>query len=135
MTVPSAATSISITIARRAWPSPRDVRSVESFSGSIGKIWAAVYTDVVLVRAWPSMAEPIFTTASTSATATRILTAPSAIGSATESWSRSRESSLSIEHQRRPRRSRIEGSVSVAAFAIESVSVTTAAENSGNRPR
>ncbi len=46
---------------------------------------AAVYTDVVLVRAWPSMAEPFLTRASTSATATRIRTEPPGAGSATES--------------------------------------------------
>ena len=53
-----------MTMARRSWPSPRDVRSVESFSGRIGKTSAAVYTDVVLVRAWPSIAEPSLTVAS-----------------------------------------------------------------------
>jgi hypothetical protein len=55
-------------------PSEGDVRSVESFSGSIGKISAAVQTEVVSVRAWPSNAEPFFTIASTSATATKIFT-------------------------------------------------------------
>src|SRR3989441_11373377 len=122
-------------MAKRAWPSPRDVRSVESFSGSIGKTSAAVYTEVVLVRAWPSMAEPSFTKASTSATATRIFVAPCALGSATESWSRWRESSLSIEAQRRLRRSRMDGSVAAAAFAKACVSSRTAGEKSGCRPR
>jgi short chain dehydrogenase len=56
-------------------------------------------------------------------------------GSATESWSRSRESSLSIEHQSRPRRSRMEGSVSAAAPATAPVSAKTAAEKSGSSPR
>src|SRR2546426_6193955 len=123
-----------MTIARRAWPSPSDVRSVESFSGSIGKTSAAVYTDVVLVRAWASIAEPSFTVVSTSATATRIFTTPSVIGCATVSWSRSRESSLSIEAQRRPRRSRIDGPASAAAFALASVSAKAAGEKSGSRP-
>ena len=43
------------------------------------------------------MAEPALTTASTSATATRIFILPPGSASATVSWSRSRESSLSIE--------------------------------------
>ena len=38
-----------MTIASRPRPRSSDVRSVESFSGSIGKISAAVYTEVVLV--------------------------------------------------------------------------------------
>jgi hypothetical protein len=41
-TVPSASTPISMTIASRSWSSPREVRSVENFRGSIGKISAAV---------------------------------------------------------------------------------------------
>jgi len=67
--------TISTTIASRSTFAFSDVRSVESCSGSIGKISAAVYTEVVLCRACWSMAEPGFTSASTSATATRILTA------------------------------------------------------------
>ncbi len=42
VTVPSEAITISITIARRSSLSPSDVRSVDSFSGSIGKTSAAV---------------------------------------------------------------------------------------------
>ena len=100
---------------RRSWFSARQVRSVESRSGSIGKICAAVYTEVVLVRACSSTGEPTATVTSTSAIATRMRTAPSASGCATDSWSRSRESSLSIEHHRSERRSRISGARSVAA--------------------
>jgi len=69
-----ASTTNSTTTASRSSSRFSEVRSVESFSGSIGKISAAVYTEVVLWRACPSMAEPSFTSASTSATATRILT-------------------------------------------------------------
>jgi hypothetical protein len=36
-----------MTIAKRSWSSPSDVRSVENRSGSIGKIPAAVCNDVV----------------------------------------------------------------------------------------
>ena len=43
-------TSISITTASRCSPPLSDVRSVESFSGSMGKVCAAVYTDVVLMH-------------------------------------------------------------------------------------
>ena len=48
------------------------------------------------------MAPSRATSESTSATATRMRVAPPAAGSDTVSWSRSRESSLSIEHQRQP---------------------------------
>ena len=41
-TLPSAATVMSMTIASRSSPSLSEVRSVESFSGSIGKIFAGV---------------------------------------------------------------------------------------------
>src|SRR5205823_884249 len=79
---PSAPTVISTTTASRSPPSPREVRSVDSFSGSIGKTSAAVYTEVVFVCAWPSIAEPFPTAASTSATATRIVTASPPAGTA-----------------------------------------------------
>ena len=55
------------------------------------------------------MAEPCWTLESTSAIATRILVAPPGSASATDSWSRSRESSLSIEHHGFSRRSRVLG--------------------------
>ncbi len=64
--MPAAAIVISITRLTRSWPSDSEVRLVDSFSGSIGKICAAVYTDVVFARAWSSIGEPIFTMASTS---------------------------------------------------------------------
>ena len=51
------------------------------------------------------------TAALTSATATSSLVPPTASASATVSWSRSRESSLSIEHHGRCRRSRTPGAV------------------------
>ena len=54
----------------------------------------------------PSMADPSLTSRSTSATATRTFTEFPGSASDTVSWSRSRESSLSREHQRRSRRSR-----------------------------
>ena len=78
MNEPSAATTISVTTASRSSPGFSDVRSVDKRSGSIGNTFAEVYTDVVLNRACASMAEPFLTSASTSATATWILTAPSA---------------------------------------------------------
>ncbi len=40
--LPSAAMTISMTIASRSWPWTREVRSVDSFSGSIGKMRPAV---------------------------------------------------------------------------------------------
>src|SRR6185295_11315411 len=52
-------------------------------------------------------ADSFVTNASTSAIATRIFTDRSECGSATVSWSRSRESSLSIDAQSRLVRSRI----------------------------
>ena len=76
---------------------------------------------------------PAATSASTSATATRILTASPASGSATDSWSRSRESSLSIEHHRSPDRSRSVGSET--AERIWSSCASAAAGTSGCSPR
>ena len=108
----------SMTMPRRSWPSARLVRSVESRSGSIGNICGAVYTEVVLLRACSSTGEPRATVASTSAIAIRIFTAPPSAGCATDSWSRSRESSLSIEHHSSCRRSRTAGEVSAAALLI-----------------
>ena len=67
--------------------------------------------------------------------ATRTFTAPSARGSATDSWSRSRESSLSIEDHGSPRRSRMEAAASLAARVMALVSARTAGEKSGSRPR
>ncbi len=77
--------TMSTTTARRSSSWFKEVRSVDSFSGSIGKILAAVYTEVVLWRAWSSMAEPFLTSASTSATATRTLILSSPRASATVS--------------------------------------------------
>jgi len=110
---PSASNSISITKETLSSPNPSEVRSVESFSGSMGKVPPAVYTEVVFMRACSSIADPFFTVSATSAIATRTFV-PSATDSATLSWSRSRESSLSIEHQSRPVRSRIEVEVLLA---------------------
>ena len=59
-----------------------EVKPVESFSGSIGKISAAVYTEVVFRRACTSIAVPLATSASTSAIAMKIRVAPDATGSA-----------------------------------------------------
>jgi hypothetical protein len=58
---------------------------------------AVLEAEVVLRDAWPSIADPFRTSASTSATATRILNRPPSSDSATVSWSRSRESSLSMD--------------------------------------
>jgi hypothetical protein len=83
--VPSVATFSSITTASRSSPGLSEVRSVESLSGSIGKISTPVYTDVVLCRAWRSIAVPSRTTASTSATATQIVAWPPGSSRATVS--------------------------------------------------
>src|SRR6185369_17799085 len=74
-----------------------------------------------------------FTRASTSAMATRMDTWPSAPVRATVSWSRSRESSLSMEHHGRPRKS--SSPASTAGRVIERISATTSAGKSGCRPR
>ncbi len=130
----------SATIAWRSSPNPSDVRSVDSRSGSIGKIRAGVYTEVVFWRAWSSMGLPGATSASTSAIATRIRVAPSGLASETDNWSRSRLSSLSMEHQRRLRRSRTcersapgPTAFTVSGFAA-SACATAARENSASRP-
>src|SRR5712691_9165782 len=81
------------------------------------------------------MAEPFLTNASTSAIATRIFTVPPAMGSATESWSRSRESSLSMDAQSKARKSRIAAPDAVAGCVIRLVSAMTAGEKSGRSPR
>ena len=49
--LPSALMTSSTTIARRSWPWTREVRLVESRSGSIGNMRPAAYTEVVLWRA------------------------------------------------------------------------------------
>ena len=61
---------MAVTMARRSWCAPNELRSVESRSGSMGNTRAAVYTEVVLRCACRSMAEPLCTSASTSAMAT-----------------------------------------------------------------
>jgi len=83
----------------------------------------------VFVCACSSIAERAMINASTSATATRMRVVPLSPGIETESWSRSRESSLSIDAQSRSRRSRAEESV--AAREMLSVSRFAAAEKSG----
>jgi hypothetical protein len=75
---------MSITTLSRSAPAASEVRSVESLSGNIGKICAAVYTEVVLRAACASSGEPAAIVASTSAIATRIRTAPAARGMATD---------------------------------------------------
>src|SRR5436190_6578700 len=79
---PSTETTISITTDNRSCCATSDVRSVDSRSGSIGKITAGVYTDVVFCAAWRSTGDPLGTAASTSAIATNSFTAPPATGSA-----------------------------------------------------
>src|SRR3990172_12406688 len=81
------------------------------------------------------MAEPILTEAATSAIATRTDAPPSGRDFATESWSRSRESSLSMEAQGRSRRSRMEGSDPGVGPAMALASAIAAGEKSGSRPR
>src|SRR6185436_15445927 len=93
----------------------------------------AVYTDVVFFWACASTGEPFFTSASTSATATRSRTRPPR-SSATVSWSRSLESSLSIEHQSRSRRSRMAGSSALAGALRASSWASTGLPKSGSRP-
>src|SRR6185369_4679090 len=78
------------------------------------------------------MALPFRTRPSTSAMARRTRTAPCGSASATDSWSRSRESSLSIENQRRARSSRSPGSRAGAVMAA--ASPCAALEKSGSRP-
>src|SRR5659263_180856 len=73
--------------------------------------------------------------ASTSAIATKILTAPSGIVSATVSWSRSRESSLSIEAQGSLRMSRGPPEPPAGVARMSSSSASAALEKSGSNPR
>ena len=77
---------------------PSDVRSVDSRSGSIGKMTAGVYTDVVFWRAVVDRAARRHERFDVGI-ATRMRVAPFVRGSDTDNWSRSRLSSLSIEHQ------------------------------------
>ena len=66
--------------------------------------------------------------------ATRIFAAPSGMASATVSWSRSREASLSMEHQIRFLRSRVDSSARVAGPWIPSSSASAWGEKSGRSP-
>ncbi len=113
--------------------SPATSESVDSRSGSIGKMTAGVYTDVVLWRAWSSIAPPDSTVPSTSAIATRMRVVPFGPGADTLSWSRSRESSLSIEHHNRSRRSRA-APVGASEGCAWSASAIAAGEKSGTSP-
>ena len=106
-----------------------------SLGGSIQNTSAAVYTEVVLVRACASSGEPLVTMASTSATAIRILVRPPVIGSATEIWSRSRESSLSIEHHSSARRSFTSPPLSAAGLVMPFNCAVACGVKSGSRPR
>jgi len=119
-----------MTMARRSDSRLSEVRSVESFSGSIGK-YLSHRIDRGGVFAAHDRPAPIFflTTASTSAMATRILTASLGMDSPTVSWSRSRESSLSMEHQRRFRRSRAAPSTCVAGRGFHQARRAPGAEN------
>ena len=84
--LPVASTIISITIARRSCPSFSEVRSVDSSSGSIGKISrGGVDRRRVGARVVVERRVPAAPCASTSAIATRILVAPAGSASATDS--------------------------------------------------
>src|SRR5258706_8567599 len=124
-----------MTTARRFSCSLSDVRSVDRRSGSIGNITPGVYTDVVFCSAWRSTAECLATAAPTSAMATITLTWPFFNGSATDSWSRSRESSLSIEHHNNSVRSRVGSSVVRGASFNAAASASAAGGMVGSRPR
>jgi hypothetical protein len=132
--VPSARTINSTTIARRSSFAASEVRSVDKRSGSIGKIAAVVYTLVVLATAWRSMADSRGTVASTSAMATHTFTPPLPSGSAKESWSRSRDSSLSIEHHGSCRRSRTGSSVTSGGPTMPATAAVTSGGKSGSNP-
>src|SRR4030095_13037918 len=66
--------------------------------------------------------------------ATRIFTAPSGMAAATVNWSRSREASLSMEHQIRFLRSRVASSARNAGPWIPSSSASAWGEKSGRSP-
>lgn len=90
----------------------RRVREVGGIHGPplsqkcIGKIWAVVYTDVVLSAACSSNGEPRSTNESMSAIARRTPVLFDPLRSATDNGSRSQESSLSMDTHGRLRRSR-----------------------------
>src|SRR5258708_1749482 len=67
--------------------------------------------------------------------ATRIFTAPSGAGAETLSWSRSRESSLSIDAHASARKSLTSGPPATAGPAIRSHCAIAAGEKSGCKPR
>ena len=119
---------------RRA--SPSDVRSVDSLSGSIGKVSAAVYTEVVFVAGVARRSRsPPRRSRRRRRRRRSSFTAPSWRGSATVSWSRSRESSLSIDTHASFRRSRTAEPTSSTWSPRASTSASTAVEKSGSRPR
>jgi ABC-type lipoprotein export system ATPase subunit len=89
----------------------------------------------VLSRAWASIGVSFFTSASTSAMATHRRMAPEGSGSQTVSWSRSSESSLSMEHQSRWVRSWTSGPSSRPGPVMAASCCSTRRENSGSRPR
>src|SRR5262249_34638700 len=86
-------------------------------------------------RAWASTADPRATFASTSATATSTWTSPPGRSSATVSWSRSSESSLSIDAHSRSRRSRRPGSAGKPSHAAVRPAHPARGESGGRRPR
>ncbi len=108
---------------------------MDSASGSIGNMPAAVYTEVVLCAACRSIGPSRRTSASTSATATFSRIAPPGSASATLSWSRSRVSSLSIENHGSDRRSRMSPFRGPAAWRADSASCSASGENAASRPR
>ena len=100
--------------------SSSEVMSVESCSGSMGKFRTPVYTVVVSFAACASMAEFFGTKVSTSAIAHQYLRFAFGNRSATSTWSRSREVSLSIEDHSRLRRSRM---VRIGAIVADALSI------------
>ena len=101
----------------------------------MGKMRAAVYTEVVLSRGVRSMGVSAGDGASTSATATRTRGPAAPARSATVSWSRSRESSLSIEHQAAPARSRTPRPRRARDPSSASACLIASGGNSGPNPR
>ena len=120
----------------RSSPSLSDVRSVESRSGSIGKICARGVDGgrvgarvVVDGRALADHANRRRRRRRGSSSP------PPSSGSATVSWSRSRESSLSIDAQRSERRSLAPAGGSSGSLSMMASSSSASGENSARSPR
>src|SRR5260370_40111210 len=126
------------TWAIRSCASSSDDAPDDSSWGTIGKIRTPRYNDVVFTAACLSVADPFGTNASTSAILMYSRIDPSGSRSAYSIWSRSRDSSLSIEDQRSRRRSRGAGppapTTASGRCAAVDASAKTAGEKSGSKP-